>query len=143
MSRDERKSFSSSQETIGNFLKEHLERSGLQQFQGYGEPQVSLHFFSFSSCIYLYLYFNITNLINHLICFSNKHCNGLPRLNEDELERFGEVSSSIEEKEVFLVPDLLESKSFRRSFSLPKPMASGKAGENRPRDDAPPIRRRR
>ena len=56
---------------------------------------------------------------------------------EDELERFGEVSSSIEEKGFFSVLDLLESKSFYLSFTLPEPMASGKTGEDRPVDDTP------
>ncbi|GFZ19674.1 hypothetical protein Acr_28g0003790 [Actinidia rufa] len=68
---------------------------------------------------------------------SGKYCNGLPRLFESKLERFGEVSSWVEEKGFFLVPNLLESKSFRRSFGLPEPMASGNVGEDLPVDGVP------
>ncbi|GFS31863.1 hypothetical protein Acr_00g0019600 [Actinidia rufa] len=62
----------------------------------------------------------------------SKHCNGLSRLFEGELERFGEVASLVEEKGFYSVPVLLESKSFRRSFGLPKPMASRTVGDDAP-----------
>ena len=59
---------------------------------------------------------------------------------EGELERFGEVSSLVEEKGFYLVLNLLESKSFCQSFGLLKPMASGKASEDCPTDNAPSNR---
>ena len=112
-SRDVRKSFSSSWETIGSFLKGQLGRSGLQHSQGCGGRLVSifLHFPSVYIYIYIFTLFSFS-FTNHLICSSSKRCNGLPRLYEDKLKWFGEVSSSIEEKGFFSVPDLLESKSF-------------------------------
>ena len=51
---------------------------------------------------------------------------------------FGEVSSLVGEKGFISVHDLLESKTFRRSFGLPEPVASRNAGEDRLVDDAPP-----
>ena len=77
-----------------------------------------------------------SSIDNHLICFSGRRCNNLPRLFGDEQERFDNVFSSVEEKGLYSVPALLKSKSFHMSFGTPKPMVSGEGnnGEDRPTD---------
>ncbi|GFY99327.1 hypothetical protein Acr_13g0007280 [Actinidia rufa] len=62
----------------------------------------------------------------------DKHCNNPPRLYGDEPKVFEAIFRSVEKIGHFLIPVLLESKSFRRVFVFPGSMASGTAGEGRP-----------
>ncbi|GFZ11565.1 hypothetical protein Acr_22g0009630 [Actinidia rufa] len=69
----------------------------------------------------------------------DKRCNNPSKMYGDKVTRVGHVFSSVEEKGLYSVPALLESKSFCRVFGPRRPMAFGEEnkGEDQPTDDVP------
>ena len=72
-----------------------------------------------------------------LLFFSDKHCNNPPRLYGDEPKVFEEIFRSVEKSGYFLVPVLLDSKSYCRVFISPGSRASRTEGDNLPSGEAP------
>ncbi|GFZ19989.1 hypothetical protein Acr_28g0006940 [Actinidia rufa] len=67
----------------------------------------------------------------------DKHCNNPPQLLGDEPKVFEEIFWSVEKSGRFLVPMLLDSKSFGRVFGSPGSRASRTVGDNLPSEEVP------